>query len=85
MERLTGIETYDPAWDQTYSPEMMKEKLADAKELVNELEKIVCDADHGQEVSALTDQVCENLHMPEWKTNPLFARTIACCRRELIV
>lgn len=82
LERLTGIETYDPAWDQTYSPEMMKEKLADAKELVNELEKIVCDADHGQELSALTNQVCESLHMPEWKTNPLFARTIACCRRK---
>lgn len=82
LKRLTGIETYYPAWDQTYSPEMMKEKLADAKELVNELEKIVCSADHGQELSALTNQVCERLHMPEWRTNPLFAGTIACCRRK---
>ena len=82
LEKLTGIETYYPAWDQTYSPEMMKEKLADAKELVNELEKIVCDTDYEQELSAFTAQVCERLHMPEWKTNPLFARTIACCRRK---
>ena len=55
-------------------------KIANAKELVNELEKIVCDVDHGQELSDLADQVCESLHMPVWKTNPLFARTIACCR-----
>lgn len=82
LEELSGIKTYYPAWDQTYSPEMMKEKLANAKELVNELEKIVCDTDHGQEMSVLAEQVCEALHMPVWKSNPLFARTIACCRRK---
>lgn len=61
---------------------MMKEKLTDAKEMINELEKIVCDSDHGQELSVLTAQVCERVHMPAWKTNPLFARTIECCRRK---
>ena len=47
----------------------------------DELEKIVRDVDYGQEPSALTDQVCEALHTPVWKSNPLFARTVACCRR----
>ena len=50
------------------------------REKYGKLEKIVCDVDQGQELSDLADQVCESLHMPVWKTNPLFARTIACCR-----
>lgn len=82
LEKLSGIETFYPAWDQTYSMKIMKEKLADAKELVNELEKTVCDTDHGQELSALADQVCEKLHMHVWKSNPLIVKTIACCRKK---
>lgn len=84
LEKLSGIEKFYPAWDQTYSPEMMKEKLKNAKEMINELEEVVCDADHGQELSSPTNQVCERLHMPAWKTNPLFATTIECCRRKEI-
>ena len=61
---------------------MMRKKLADAKEIINELEGIVCDIDHGMELSALVDLVCERLHTPMWKSNPLFARTIACCRKK---
>lgn len=82
LEKLSGIEKFYPAWDQTYSPEMMRKKLAEAKEIINELEKIVCDVDDGMELSALVDQVCESLHSPAWKTNPLFARTIACRRKK---
>lgn len=82
LEKLSGIEKFYPAWDQTYSLEMMKEKLANATEIVNELEKIVCDVDCGMNLAVVVDQVCERLHMPVWKTNPLFSRTIACCRRK---
>ena len=82
LEKLSGIEIFYPAWDQTYSLEMMRKKLADAKEIINELEGIVCDIDHGMELSALVDLVCERLHTPMWKSNPLFARTIACCRKK---
>lgn len=82
LEGLSGIKKYYPAWDQTYSPKMMKEKIENAKEIVNVLEKIVLDLDHGQELSVLTEQVCEKLHRPAWKKNPLFARTITCCRRK---
>ncbi len=82
LEKLSGIEAFYPAWDQTYSPEMMKEKLVSAEELVHELEKIVCDTDHGQELSELTIQVCERLSMPVWRNNPLFARTVAACRKK---
>ncbi len=82
LEKLSGIEIFYPAWDQTYSLEMMRKKLADAKEIVNELEGIVCDIDHGMALSTLVDLVCERLHTPMWKSNPLFARTIACCRKK---
>lgn len=82
LEKLTGIEIFYPAWDQTYSMEEMKEKLKNGKEMIHELKKIVCDTDQGQELSALTDQVCEELHMPVRKSNPLFAVTVACCRRK---
>lgn len=81
LKDLPGIEYFYPAWDQTYSLEMMKEKLEEAKELVDELEQIVCDVDHGQELSVLTENVCESLNMPALRTNPLFARTVACCKR----
>ncbi|MGN0465059.1 MAG: MBL fold metallo-hydrolase [Lachnospiraceae bacterium] len=82
LENLSGIEKFYPAWDQTYSPEMMKEKLENAKEIMDELEKIVCDIDHEMNLTEVVNQVCERLHMPIWKTNPLFARTIACCMRK---
>ena len=82
LEKLSGVESFYPAWDQIYSPEMMKEKSANAKELIEELEKNVCEADHGQELPALVNQVCENMHMLAWKTNLLFSRTIECCRKK---
>ena len=86
LENLSGVETFYPAWDRTYSPETMRSKIAEAKELIHELEKCVCDADlkaDGRlELSALVNQVCEMLHMPMLKTNPLFARTVDCCRKK---
>ncbi|MDD6208952.1 MAG: MBL fold metallo-hydrolase [Clostridiales bacterium] len=82
LEKLSGMEIFYPAWDQTYSAEMMRDKIQDAKEIINELEKIVCELDRGMELSTLVELVCERLHMPMWKANPLFARTIECCRRK---
>lgn len=82
LEKISDVEVFCPAWDKTYSGEVMKEKLEQAKNLIDELQNMVGDVDHGQEVSVLTEQVCERLHMPAWKTNPLFARTVDCCRRK---
>ena len=82
LGKKSGIETFYPAWDQTYSAEMMRKKLKDAEEIVNELERTVCELDCGMELSAFVAQICEKLHMPMWNNNPLFVRTIACCRRK---
>ena len=82
LEMMPGIETFYPAWDQVYSLEMMHKKIADARELINELEKIVCDVNQDIALSDLVSQVCDCLQMPMWKTNPLFAKTVECCRRE---
>ena len=81
LEQLSDVKSFYPAWDQTYSAEMLKEKIDDAKELVAKLEEIVGAADYSMEASELVDWVCENLDMPMLKTNPLFARTVACCRK----
>lgn len=86
LENLSGVETFYPAWDKVYSLETMRSKITEAKELINELEKCVCDADQGAdqrlELPALVNQICEILRMPMLKTNPLFARTVDCCRKK---
>ncbi len=80
LENLSGVGMFYPAWDQVYSLEMMRKKVAEAQELINDLERSVCAVGPEMELTALVNQVCDRLHKPMWKTNPLFARTIACCR-----
>lgn len=82
IEKMSGVVTFYPAWDKTYSPEIMRKKIIDARELIDELEETVCNEDEEIELHALVEQVCYSIHMPMWKTNPLFARTIACFRRK---
>ena len=81
LERLSDVQTFYPAWDQVYSLERTRTKITEARELIKELEQIVRDVGPQMELSVLVDQVCERLHTPMWKTNPLFARTVDCCRR----
>ena len=81
LEMLSDVQTFYPAWDQVYSLEQMRRKIAEAGKLVEELDRIVRDLDSKVELSVLVDAVCERLHAPMWKTNPLFARTVDCCRR----
>lgn len=78
--RLSGIEKIYPAWDQEYSFEMMIEKIADAREIIQKLEQTVRVVGMEVELPVLVHQVCDRLHTPMWKENPLFARTIDCCR-----
>ena len=82
LEQLSNIKLFYPAWDQTYSTEVMKSKIKDAKEIIKKLEEIVGDLDHRLTDSKLVDLVCERLNMPMLKGNPLFARTVACCRKK---
>ena len=80
LKKLTGVKIYYPAWDITYPAELMEIKIAEGKEIVNELERTVCELDDGMELSVLVQMVCDCLHKPMWKSNPLFAKTVACCR-----
>lgn len=59
---------------------MMREKIADARELIQELEQTVRAVGMEVELPALVRQVCDLLHIPMWKENPLYERTIDCCR-----
>ena len=82
LKDIKGVKTYYPAWDQTYTAEMMDSKLREADELVDLLKKTVSELDEGAELSVLVDGVCDRLKMPMLKSNPLFGRTIGCLREE---
>ena len=82
LKDIKGVKTYYPAWDQTYTAEMMVCKLSEAGELVDLLKKTVLESDEGAELSVLVDRVCVRLIMPMLKSNPLFSRTIECLRQE---
>ena len=82
LKETRGVNTYYPAWDQTYTTEMMDSKLREADELVDLLKKKVSELDEETELSVLVDRVCDRLKMPMLKSNPLFGRTIGCLREE---
>ena len=82
LKDTKGVKTYYPAWDQTYTAEMMDSKLIEAGELVDLLKKTVSELDDGSGLSVLVDRVCDRLKMPMLKSNPLFGRTIECLRQE---
>jgi hypothetical protein len=79
---LEGVNTYYPAWDQTYSAEMMKHKINEAVKLVDLLKKTVTDLDNDTDLPVLVEQVCGRLGMPMLKANPLFNTTVQCLRQE---
>lgn len=80
LEELPDINLYYPAWDQIYSTEIFKTKINEAKGLISELEATVNSAANITAETNLVDYVCEALHMPMLKTNPLFAQTVECIR-----
>lgn len=80
LRKIDDIDFYYPAWDYTYTKEVMVEKIADAKRIVDMLKEAVTELDDNLRLSILVDQVCERLQMPMLRTNPLFARTISCLR-----
>ena len=86
LGEMQDVNVFYPAWDQTYSKEMMKRKLFEADELINLLKKTVTELDNPENageqksISELVDAVCDRLKMPMLKANPLFQTTIACLR-----
>ena len=82
LKDTKGVKTYYPAWDHTYTAEMMEHKLNEAGELIDLLKKAVSESDDGGELPVLVDRVCNRLKTPMLKSNPLFSRTIECLRQE---
>ena len=82
LKEYRGVKTYYPAWDQTYTAEMMNNKLREAGELIDLLKKTVLELDDGTMLPELVEQVCDRLKMSMLKSNPLFSRTIECLRQE---
>ena len=82
IRSVHGINAYYPAWDKTYSADLMQIKLNEAAELMVLLKSTVTTLDCGETLPELTDKVCDRLNMPALKLNPLFQRTIECLRQE---
>ncbi|MGN0771957.1 MAG: MBL fold metallo-hydrolase [Christensenellales bacterium] len=82
LEKLSGVTTYCPAWDKIYSRNEMKTKIASARRLIQELEDVVQDIDTQGQQTDIVERVCLALGKPMWKTNLLFATTVASCRRK---
>ncbi|MDO5147570.1 MAG: MBL fold metallo-hydrolase [Eubacteriales bacterium] len=82
IRMLSGVKNYYPAWDHTYSKDVMVEKLESAKELLDMLKTAVMEINNGMELPELVDEVCEKMKMPMLKRNPLFATTIESLRKE---
>ena len=81
LEGIDDIDFYYPAWDYTYTKEVMLGKIVEAKQIVDMLKQAVIELDDFSELSMLVERVCESLQMPMFRVNPLFARTISCLRK----
>ena len=80
LKEIEGVKTFYPAWDQTYTAEMMENKLMEAGELIDLLKKAVWESDYGSDLPVLVENVCGKMNMPMLAGNPLVSRTIACLR-----
>ena len=82
MEKIAGLQditTFYPAWDMTYTCELMKQKLEEAQSLVTSLGKAVEEAKIKHlngELEIIVQEVCQIMKMPFLMQNPLFQQTI---------
>lgn len=76
----TGVATFYPAWDTTYSMPELEVKIADAMELIQTITDAARQAaDITTEPKELAARVCDLLQMPMLMNNPLFIQTVSCC------
>ncbi len=80
IKNIPNIETYYPAWDNTYDCKTMRIKLNEAEELIDILKNTVTSCDNGGDIAELVNRVCDRLKMPILKENPLFTKTVDCLR-----
>ena len=74
--------TYYPAWDFTYTKDIMNKKLDEALALIDLLKNTVLELDNGNDLNELVDLACDKLNMKMLKQNPLFNKTIECLREK---
>ncbi len=79
LENFANIDFYYPAWDRTYDSICIKEKIQEARDLMDQLKKFVNEV---EEESNLVEEVCEKMKMPMLKNNPLFKRTLQSLRNK---
>ena len=80
--RNINANTYYPAWDFTYTKDIMNKKLDEALDLINLLKNTVLELDNGNDLNELVDLACDKLNMKMLKQNPLFNKTIECLREK---
>lgn len=80
--RNINANMYYPAWDYTYTKDIMDNKLDYALALINLLKNTVVELDNGYDLNDLVNLVCDKLNMKMLKQNPLFNKTIECLREK---
>lgn len=76
---LQDITAFYPAWDTTYTYELMNQKLEEAQSLVVRLDKAVEAAKikyPNGDLKIIVQEVCQIMNMPFLMQNPLFQQTI---------
>lgn len=79
LSALTEIQTFYPAWDQTYSQIEMQKKIKEAFKIIERIGEAVTyiwSRDEKKELPEMAHAVCDRLNMPWLMGNPLFVKTI---------
>jgi len=80
INEMPKVKTFYPAWDQTYSRVLLKQKIQEPKEIINLLKATVISEDNGMEITEIVDLICKRLKIEKLKENPLFSKTIDSLR-----
>lgn len=75
LQQLKNIDTFYPAWDETYCYEKAMIKINEALELMRELKSVVETAE-SEDIDLLVKEVCKKMNTPYFLNNPLFKNTI---------
>lgn len=80
INEMPKVKTFYPAWDQTYSRVLLKQKIQEPKEIINLLKATVISEDNGMEITEIVDLICKRLKIEKLKENLLFSKTIDSLR-----
>lgn len=77
LQRLAHINTFYPAWDETYNYEQGMIKIKEALELMRKIKEYTeFFKSQSNDLEVITKNVCHKMNTPYFLNNPLFKNTI---------